>query len=299
MTDFKLKINLGEASIELEGEGTLVKEILSDLKETGLGVLADKQIVEKQKYVSENKDEIKITDGSAEVTQECPEYPPIKDLIISERLNNEQEKLLVFAFYLSNYGQDVVSENAIRDEYKKMNLWSKSISGNFKSNIKKLIRDKKSLSSYGTDSYLITQDGKEYAKDIIFGASKTSETKKIKNTKITKSSIQKCDIVELNLTREDKAELIRLYSNKDNLNTIDKVLLASYWYKNNRQEVIINKDIVFTVLRNANVSVTFSIQDALGNAKKKDYYSKTGKVGEYEFSYLGEDYVTNKLLVQE
>lgn len=77
------------------------------------------------------------------------------------------------------------------------------------------------------------------------------------------------------------------------------MLLASHWYKNNRQETIINKDIVFTILRNANVSTAFSIQDALGNAKKKNYYSKTGKAGEFEFSYLGEDYVTEHLLIQE
>lgn len=32
MTDFKLKIVLGEATIELEGEGQLVKEIFNDLK---------------------------------------------------------------------------------------------------------------------------------------------------------------------------------------------------------------------------------------------------------------------------
>ncbi len=84
-----------------------------------------------------------------------------------------------------------------------------------------------------------------------------------------------------------KAELIKLYSNKEDLNTIDKVLLASHWYKNNRQETIINKDIVFTILRNANVSTAFSIQDALGNAKKKNYYSKTGKAGEFEFFLFG------------
>ena len=94
--------------------------------------------------------------------------------------------------------------------------------------------------------------------------------KKIKLIKSTKNNFTNYQTVELNLTREDKAELIKLYSNKEDLNTIDKVLLASHWYKNNRQETIINKDIVFTILRNANVSTAFSIQDALGNAKEKE-----------------------------
>ena len=117
--------------------------------------------------------------------------------------------------------------------------------------------------------YILTQKGKDDADAIIFGRQREKETKKIKLIKVPKNNFTNYQTVELNLTREDKAELIKLYSNKEDLNTIDKVLLASHWYKNNRQETIINKDIVFTILRNANVSTAFSIQDALGNAKKK------------------------------
>ena len=298
MTDFKLKINLGEASIELEGEAILVKEILNDLKETGLGVLTKVATNQNDKASSIDKcNAINNTNADVEeVSTESTEYPSLKDLMYNDSIKSESDIIIVFVHYLSSFGQNVVGESAIKENYQEFNLWKKARS-NFKTNIKKLIRAKK-MSSVDS-GYILTQKGKDDADAIIFGRQREKETKKDKINKSTKNNFTNYQTVELNLTREDKAELIKLYSNKEDLNTIDKVLLASHWYKNNRQETIINKDIVFTILRNANVSTAFSIQDALGNAKKKNYYSKTGKAGEFEFSYLGEDYVTEHLLIQE
>ncbi len=295
MADFKLKINLGETSIELEGEGTLVKEILNDLKETGLGILA--KVSTNQNDKASSIDNCNIENNAIinaeETSTESSEYPSLNDLMYNGSIKSESDRIIVFIHYLSSFGQNVVSEIAIKENYQGFNLWKKARS-NFKTNIKKLIRAKKISSA--DNGYILTQKGRDDADAIIFGKPREKEVKKDKANKSAKNNFTNYQNVELNLTREDKAGLIQLYVNKESLNTVDKVLLASHWYKSNRQENIINKDIVFTLLRNANVSITFSIQDALGNAKKKNYYSKTGKAGEYEFSYLGEDYVANKLL---
>lgn len=301
MTDFKLKIVLGDATIELEGEGQLVKEILEDLKETGLGNLAKTVPVQKQepKIQECNIDNTRVAEE--ENIEQCEtELPNIKDLIISGNLHNDQEKILIFAYYLSNYGQDVVSEDEIRNKFKEMNLWTNSACGNFKTNIKKLIGDKKFLSSYGDTGYIVTQCGQEQVKAIILGQGQSTKKQKSKNNKTAKNSIIKYEFIDLNLSTEDKKNLVDLFFEKDNLKATEKVALASYWYKKQKNENAVNKDIVYSILKNANMSTSFNIQGALINAKKRNnYFYPSNNNGEYEISHIGEEYVENNLLIQE
>ena len=136
MADFKLKINLGEASIELEGEGTLVKEILNDLKETGLGVLTKVATNQNDKASSIDKcNAINNTNVDAEeASTESSEYPSLKDLMYNDSIKNESDRIIVFVHYLSSFGQNVVGESAIKENYQEFNLWKKARS-NFKTNI--------------------------------------------------------------------------------------------------------------------------------------------------------------------
>ena len=300
MTDFKLKIVLGGAAIELEGEGQLVKEILEDLKETGLGNLAKTVPVSKQEPKAQECDINNISTDEEENTEQSEtEFPNIKDLIISGNLHNDQEKILIFAYYLSNYGQDAVSEDEIRNKFKEMNLWTNSACGNFKTNIKKLIGDKKYLSSYGNTSYTVTMHGQEQAKAIILGQGQSSKKTKSKNNKTTKNPITKYEFIDLNLSTEDKKNLVDLFINKENLKATEKVTLASYWYKKQKNEKVINKDSIYSILKNANISTSFNIQGALINAKtRNNYFYPSNNNGEYEISHIGEEYVENNLLIQ-
>lgn len=301
MTDFKLKIVLGDAAIELEGEGQLVKEILEDLKETGLGNLAKTVPVSKQepKALECNINNIG-TDVEGNTEQYETEFPNIKDLIISGNLHSDQEKILVFAYYLSNYGKNVVNEDDIKNKFKEMDLWTNSFCKNFKTNIKKLIGDKKYFSSYGDTGYVITWCGQEQAKAIILGQGQSSKKTKSKNNKTTKNPITKYEFIDLNLSTEDKKILVDLFVDKENLKATEKVTLASYWYKQQKNEKVINKDTIYSILKNANISTSFNIQGALINAKtRNNYFYPSNNNGEYEISHIGEEYVENNLLTQE
>ena len=99
MTEFKLKINIGDASIELEGDGVLVKEIFKDLKETGLGNLSANIQPLKKECIPISNDVIEPNDFSENESCVVSEkFPPIKDLIIQGKLSNEQDKLFEFLF---------------------------------------------------------------------------------------------------------------------------------------------------------------------------------------------------------
>ena len=134
MTDFKLKIVLGEATIELEGEGQLVKEILNDLKGNGLGVLTTNKKFGNRGITSIDtcvNNEIK----NDFVQTENP-YPLIQDVIMADYAQNGQEKLLVFAFYSSDYGSRPITHEEIKQFGKDNNC---PITNNFNYYYKALI----------------------------------------------------------------------------------------------------------------------------------------------------------------
>lgn len=288
MADFKLKIVLGEATIELEGEGQLVKEIFNDLKSNGLGVLTTNKKFGNRGITSIDtcvNNEIK----NDFVQTENP-YPLIQDVIMADYAQNGQEKLLVFAFYSSDYGSRPITHEEIKQFGKDNNC---PITNNFNYYYKALIKDKY-LKSCNSESCMVTQKGKEFAIKIINNENEVAEKKK---TKIQKPVI-KYDLVELHFNDKEKRTLLELFQQHQNLSNIDKILLATNFYKDNKDDKIVNKDIIFTILKNANVSTSFSIKDALSNAKKKNYFFSGQNKGEYELSHIGEEYVENNLLIQ-
>lgn len=300
MTDFKLKIVLGEATVELEGEAQLVKEIFADIKETGLGYFTKTIPYKEKEQKMINSDHVyKNNIISAESSEfEEFQFPNLKDLTISGNLRSDQDKILVFAYYLSNFGQKEVNETEIKNQFKELNLWTKSIGAHFKANMKKLIADKK-MSSYGDVGYTVTQCGQEQAKLIINNENPALQQRKAKNTKSQKNSAQKYGFIDLNLSTEEKKSLVDLFANKENLSNIDKTLLAAHWYKQCKKIDSLSKDVVFTLFKNANVSTSFSIKDALNNAKKKNYFFSGQTKGEYEISHIAEEHIENNLLRQD
>lgn len=299
MSDFKLKINFGNANIELEGEGELVKEILLDLKANGLGELSKcydlKQTVNPPNYqgLEDPVNVSNIQDASLFAEQLCTgrAYPPVKDIVLKNLTKTEPERVLIFAFYASNHGAKPVSKDDIKEQYLSTDLWTNSVRSNLTYNIKSLIKDNY-ISTYNASSYILTSEGKEQAENIIFSTS----TSTVKNKTNGKKKPTKYEAIEMDLNSEEKRSLLDLFTNHQPKSNIDKIMLVSYWLNENKGSKIISKDLVFTILKNANVSVIFSIQDALTNAKRKNYLFATSTKGELELSHIGEEYLSKELL---
>lgn len=303
MSDFKLKINLGSANIELEGEGELVKEIFTDLKSNGLGKLSNNIT---STILQETQDNLAVTNNietfntvnTLDVNiQEDENYPAIKDIVLRNLTKKETERVLVFAFYASKYGKNLVSKNDIKEQYSSIDLWTKSISGNFNTYIKSLIKDKY-LSTYNEDYYNVTPKGIEKANSIVLelDVSDNSETKNNGKKRIKK--ISKYDEVGIDLNKDERKDLLDFFIKYTPKNNIDKVILVAFWLNKNKNIKFINRDIIFTILKNANISTVFSIKDALSNAKKKNYLFASNTRGEFELSHIGEDYLSNEILIE-
>lgn len=292
MGELKLKINLGGAYIELEGEGSLVKEILDDLKTDGLGALASNSLPTQQPIDAKKQDINDINATKEETKEELPneEYPPLQDILISGYAKTGQEKLLVFAFYSSDYGTKPISTEDIKGLGAQNNY---SIAKNFTYYLNALRKDRY-ISSYNSDSYTLTQKGKEQAQNIILNKETEKTTKKQKTPKTP----PKYNLIEMNFIPDEKKDLLDVFSKNSSLSKIDTVLLACDWLSKNRQTKIVTQDTIFTILKTANASTNFKIPDALGNAKKKNYFSSTQTKGEFELNHIGEEYISKNLMPQ-
>lgn len=121
---FKLKVCIGNANIELEGEGNLVHTIFSELREEGLGKLSDSVPVELKNDASnkgignnipcEEKNNIETLEPQI---KEAFKLPQINTIVIKNLPKTEAEWIVVYALYVSEQGTKIFGKEELRQLY--------------------------------------------------------------------------------------------------------------------------------------------------------------------------------------
>lgn len=144
---FKLKVCIGNANIELEGEGNLVHTIFSELREDGLGKLSDSVPVEIKNDVSdreignnilcEEKNNIEIKEPQIKETSKLPQ---INTIVIKNLPKTETEWIVVYALYVSEQGTKIFNKEDLRQLYQDSGRLDENRNKNFSTNIKKQLQ---------------------------------------------------------------------------------------------------------------------------------------------------------------
>ena len=139
---FKLKVCIGNANIELEGEGNLVHTIFSELREDGLGKLSDSVPVEIKNDVSdreignnipcEEKNNIEIKEPQIKETSKLPQ---INTIVIKNLPKTETEWIVVYALYVSEQGTKIFNKEDLRQLYQDSGRLDENRNKNFSTNI--------------------------------------------------------------------------------------------------------------------------------------------------------------------
>lgn len=172
MADFKLRVSIGSANIELEGESELVNKFFNEIRDKGLGKLAEFHIApilqgEFPIETEMNQDNVNQTNPTEMVVgNTCPNYPTLKDIVLSNKIKKETYWILVYTLYATEFGTKAVSKKEISSMYKKTNRYTSARSKNFATNIKKLVTDKL-ISAINDNDFIITDKGKEEAKTLL------------------------------------------------------------------------------------------------------------------------------------
>lgn len=293
---FKLKVSVGNANVELEGDGELVHTIFTELREQGLGQLSPQNdcvsAFDNNQNTTELPNEIEEIVNSPQKTMNANTFikPNIKDVVIKDLPDSEAEWLLVYALYVSDEGANTFTADDLRQMYKESNRMTQARSKNFSANFKKSVASDWFTAVNDTD-YTLTTKGKSIALDILQRDPSVSKTysKKPKQSH-TKMEYQ---MIELGLSQDERKEMKEYFSSFIKLNNMEKTLVLSFWLAKNKQITEVNENIIFTALRTIGQPTSFDIGSSLRNGKHKcNYFSSSENPGQYKIHHIGEDHVT-------
>lgn len=113
---FKLKINIGDANIELEGESSLVHTIFTELRDKGLGLISkqsrENSLTNDKENFTFDTENIEDKTVSHEKTEDTTsiKLPNIKDIVMKNLPKTEAEWVLIYALYASDEGEKLLQQ---------------------------------------------------------------------------------------------------------------------------------------------------------------------------------------------
>ncbi len=295
---FKLKVNIGNACVELEGEASFVHKILTELREEGLGKLSSQECLasdvnENQKLAtnfnhsnSENED----VDKTMPIIGQRQSKPNIKDIVIKNLPKTEVEWILIYALYVSNDGEKTFTAEDLRQMYRDTNRMTETRNKNFSTNIRKAVTADWFVAINDND-YALSENGKTSAFQILertssgIGKSKTKKS----NQSHAKAAYQ---MLELGLEQNEREDVKKYFNSFEKINNMEKALVISYWLKKNKNIEEVNEHYIFTILRIVGQNTSFDIKAALRNGKNQcNYFIAGEKAGFYKTHHIGEDHI--------
>lgn len=298
MSDFKLKITIGNAQIELEGEGELVHTIFQELRETGLGNISPLVHAERHTALSENTTQ----NDSGELPNEPAdsitpsglasdyEMPSLNNVVLQGLPQKESEWLLVYALYASDCGKSAFTKEDLRSKYVESNRVTTSHNNHFVENLKILV-SAKYISAINATDFRLEQAGIEQARSILSREASEKKASKAKGA-TSKRATSTYNLLELELSAEERVQIKEFWEQHDHASNINKAVLAAYWLKENKAIDDFTANHLFTILRTVNESTSFDLLSAIANAKRsKNYFVNGSTARSYTITHIGEDHI--------
>lgn len=286
---FKLKVCIGEANIELEGDGNLVHTLFLELRENGLGKLSEDSAIypiaklqKKDVVVAANSDEESKQAISRE-QNELVDLPSIDTIVIKNLPKTETEWVLIYALFVSAQGSKVFTENDLREIYHSSGRWNENRGKNFSTNLKKAVMEDW-LSHINDSTYSLLDAGISKAHEILQRPVKSGTSKKTTNSpKVTYKP------KELGLNEDQRQDIKQYLLSFPSVNNMDRAVLIAY----KLAQYGINdfdENSIFTALRIADLPTSYDMKASLANGKaKKNYFISSDTAGMYKLYHLGED----------
>lgn len=296
METFKLKISLGDAQIELEGNESTVQTIFQELRDKGLGAL--QPAIKTEKLASSNNN-LAIENPQSSMTSvpydDHPtfinEIPTLENIILKGGPQKEAEWILLYAFYCSNQGSSLFTRDDLRSQYDKTSRLTETRSKNFATNIKSLVSSGY-ISAVNTNDFRMETVGLSKAKAILLGSSPNTGNKPKGKTTTSKKTLITYKIIDLNLSESERQSFKAFWNSHNHTASIDKAVVIAFWLKNEKGIVDFSADHFFTMLRTIEETRSINLLAALKNAKNRKSYFITGsKKGTFAIHHIGEDHI--------
>ena len=164
MEDYaKIKINIKNINIELEGNQEFVKDLFCNLTQLGLGKLEeyskDNYIMPFDKYKDSDNIECNVKSDRKDVDNE--QFPSLKDAILRNYAVGEPQWCLLYGYYLLREGKEFFTKEDLKQKYEESGRMTETRKKNFSTNVKACVR--KGWFSYKDNRFLfLTKDAKSF-----------------------------------------------------------------------------------------------------------------------------------------
>lgn len=242
MGNLRIKLKYKSFEIELEGDKDTVQSEFKDIKENGLGNIVMGVDLSEQNVLMNSNDSQELSNVKQLQSAETIDYedatqniPSLKDVIMKQLPSSESEWIMVYAFYSTNHGNKTFTSKDILTMYESTNRNTQSRKANISNNIKALF-GKGYFSALNNDDYILTDDGKHQANEIITRSHSTplkqskpkgkSNTSSETKSKKSKSTTNKFEVLkDLNLRPSNSVSLIDYIQNYEVKSNADKILV--------------------------------------------------------------------------
>lgn len=242
MGNLRIKLKYKSFEIELEGDKETVQSEFKDIKENGLGNIVmgidmtDNTFVVEQpsiptKQIS-NTETVDFTEGN---------LPSLKDVLMKQLPSGEREWIIVYAYYGTDFGTKPFTSKTILEAYESTKRKTTSRHANMSQNIKALF-NKGYFSALNDEEFILTDYGKQQAKEIITRSqstpikqkkpNKSKSTKKENENSSKKTTTQKFEVLkDLDLRPSDKTHLTDYIKNYEIKSNGDRIIVIINYLK--------------------------------------------------------------------
>lgn len=299
MSDFKLNVSIGDVSIQLEGEGSLVQTIFSELRENGLGELNKTPFIPKTSIPcteSAIRNSLSASSTDCEDTNNMKDnekYPSLKEVALKSLPKSETEWILLYAFYASNFGKNSVSRSEIKEMYNVTNRMTTSRSNNFFNSLTSAVSNNY-LTVLNDDEYTVRQEGKDRITEILSRENMSDNKTKTRRTSKPKQ-FQLVKDLDLSTTgtRKGLKDYIGDLKPTSNINISTSII---YYLQNIYQyEGDINGDIIFTCWRELGKKMPNDLAGNLRDICSSKYGYANVENGNYSITTRGINLIEHTL----
>ena len=283
MTDFELKIKIGEALLELKGSKEDVDAMYDKLNGTFLANASDfnNAYVEKVPMVMTTQQPLIAECGDKGIKISITQLKLKLGNALSER-----DWFLIHLYDYSDGGQNFVNKEEFKKHYLESRK-SKSSTANYSNTLKSAVEF---LNFDGDDEFVINSEGVQRVLGLNDGTISVKTPKPVDNTKSSKKSksvTPKFVKVDLNLNNErDFVDEFKAYSTKSTTEAIF-VLLKMYKDKTGIEEFSI--DIIHSLLDLVSIDTPASLIAMMNNFVNSDKTFDRPETNVYKFKYKGID----------
>lgn len=227
-----MKFELNGLKFEIEGNEQAVREEFNAFKEFTQQLVAKINLSSTQ--LLDTKQEPLLLNHE----KDSNDYPLLKDIVLLDLPQTEIEWMLIYAFYVSSFGKQAFTREAVISKYKDSGRYTDNRSKKFSENFKALF-GKKFIKSKNETECLLLEEGKQKAVEILMSnesksnskhvsrSKDKSETKERQTTKVNTSDIK--ILKELNLRPDGKMSL-KEYVSKFNIAAAEELYLVIVFY---------------------------------------------------------------------